>query len=666
MANFTYLVDSDNVALQGVISASSADANYPIENLSALPISKPWRSAAGGLSSVKLRIDFLFPRAINCVALVNHNLTSAATITMNGGSVADPDGSEFTTTITWAARTAWKVLSGTETWAYWSITITDEANSYGFIQVGYLVMGAKTTLAFNFAPDWTVERLTKVRRSSTESRVPIVGNTLSKNSRLIVSFTTRANADKTTVDNFLNSLNREAGPLLVIPDTAETEALFCRLVVDHSIRRQAKWSDIPELIFEEDATGIVIPADTVFHYLPDGTAKNIIGEATFARNSTATYYDSDLIVRTAAIDEPRDAHYPISGLRSILIESERTNAFTKSEQFDNAAWTKLNSSASPNTASAPDALTTADSMIEDATAAAQHGITRNAPTLTNDTQQAFSVFLKANTRTWAYIETINKAAQTLRHYLNLSTGALGTAPTTTARVVALTNGWYRFSVELDSGSGGTTPQVGVFMATADNTPTYNGNGTSGIYIWGAQFETDKMVTSSYIPTDTTVITRTADSLMWPFDFVPQSMTVYFQFMELGTFRTEGNYLRIGSDSTDEDSVGIEAQTGAGVMEITHKNSSSVTSSELVLGTASGYASRRECRAILYPSGAVQMYESEDGETPEDTGVKSGALTMDTAWGAAELWIGLPADAFCAYAVIKIAHGVQTRAYMRAL
>jgi len=43
----------------------------------------------------------------------------------------------------------------------------------------------------------------------------------------------------------------------------------------------------------------------------------------------------------------------------------RRNLLTYSEQFDNAAWTKLQSSVTANSATAPDGTTTADSFIED-------------------------------------------------------------------------------------------------------------------------------------------------------------------------------------------------------------------------------------------------------------------------------------------------------------
>jgi hypothetical protein len=83
-----------------------------------------------------------------------------------------------------------------------------------------------------------------------------------------------------------------------------------------------------------------------------------------------------------------------------------------------------------------------------------------------------------------------------------------------ARVEKLPNSWYRvslsaFCVSTAVGIGidcsnGSIPSVG-----NGGSPFYAGNGTSGIFVWGAQFENTPYPTS-YIPTTTATITRAAD------------------------------------------------------------------------------------------------------------------------------------------------------------
>jgi hypothetical protein len=53
-------------------------------------------------------------------------------------------------------------------------------------------------------------------------------------------------------------------------------------------------------------------------------------------------------------------------------------------------------------------------------------------------------------------------------------------------------------------------QLQLRLANANAGFTYTGNGTSGIYIWGAQLEAGSGPPTSYIPTTTATVTRAAD------------------------------------------------------------------------------------------------------------------------------------------------------------
>jgi hypothetical protein len=209
-----------------------------------------------------------------------------------------------------------------------------------------------------------------------------------------------------------------------------------------------------------------------------------------------------------------------------LLEGSRTNAWTYSEQLDNAVWTKGNASITANAVAAPDGQTTADKVVEDATAAVDHGFNRNTPSLTDNTLQAVSIFANAGERTWFRIKTTSKANTPLNTWFDLTNGVIGTQNHTTAWIEDYGNGWYRCSVMFDAEAGATAPICNFNLAAADGGGAYNGDGTSGAYFWGVQFEVDQAFPSSYIQTVASTVTRQADSLTDTLNFGVRDLTIY--------------------------------------------------------------------------------------------------------------------------------------------
>ena len=171
---------------------------------------------------------------------------------------------------------------------------------------------------------------------------------------------------------------------------------------------------------------------------------------------------------------------PLGGRRNLL---ERT------EEFDNAYWTKIASTITANSATAPNGTTTADKLVENALAAITP-LVRRAITTTN-ADHTFTVYLKAAERQWARIvnATTGRAA-----YFDVANGVVGTVSAgAVASVTAVENGWYRCSfMDLATAASQT---YDVRLALSDGGLGYTGDGTSGILIWGAQLETGSSATA---------------------------------------------------------------------------------------------------------------------------------------------------------------------------
>jgi hypothetical protein len=186
----------------------------------------------------------------------------------------------------------------------------------------------------------------------------------------------------------------------------------------------------------------------------------------------------------------------------------RTNLLLRSEEFDTASWTKINSSIGTNVVTAPNGSLTADKLIEN-TANTTHLVYAGSLALTAGQPYVVSVYLKAAERTFASIGSVTSGLGT---GIDLSTGVLvdvkvaGWTNAATRSVANIGNGWYRVTVVIPSATGNNSLFDSIRIFTSNGTTTfYTGDGTSGIYIWGAQLETGSTATA-YIPTTTAAVT----------------------------------------------------------------------------------------------------------------------------------------------------------------
>jgi hypothetical protein len=289
---------------------------------------------------------------------------------------------------------------------------------------------------------------------------------------------------------------------------------------------------------------------------------------TFTRASTATFFDSAGVLTSAAIDAPRFDYNPSTlAAQGLLIEESRANLWSYSDDFGNAAWTKSGVTVSTDTTTAPTGTTVADSLIEDSSTG-QHRVFRSVSGTTNTNPHTLSVFAKANTRTRIYLG-IAEGTTFVRQgnaIFDLSAGIVvsagggsGGATGGSATITAVGNGWYRCTYTLTLGGTDTTVFSDIDLVSTGTTINYTGNGTSGLFIWGAQLEAGAFPTS-YIPTTTTALTRAADvasvNTLSPW-YNSVAGTLYAEAQSL---RPVGDTTRIAalSDGTANNSIRINA------------------------------------------------------------------------------------------------------------
>jgi len=190
------------------------------------------------------------------------------------------------------------------------------------------------------------------------------------------------------------------------------------------------------------------------------------------------------------------AYQTTSGSRPLLARTPdggRRNLLTYSEQFDNAAWTTGAASVSQNTSATTDPVgtNTADKLIEN-TANTRHEIYRtNTLTAENYT---FSIYLKAAERNRAAL-SLATAGNTVGAVFDLTSSGsvVATDAGASAAISSVGSGWYRCSVTVLGTAAAYFPAVR--LVSSGTTQLYTGDGTSGVYLWGAQLETGSSATT---------------------------------------------------------------------------------------------------------------------------------------------------------------------------
>lgn len=289
-----------------------------------------------------------------------------------------------------------------------------------------------------------------------------------------------------------------------------------------------------------------------------------------------------------------------SASRPVL--SARVNLLTKTEQFDDdTVWTKTNGTITATNIVDPLGGSTAEAFTE-AVGPVTPVVIQNVSTAASVTQ---SFYVKPNGRTWVYLQMSMTGGSVpvvanRRVWFNLSgAGSVGTtgASYSSASITNVGNSWYRISAVINpaaTGSSGQNTLLGI--TTGDNETSYTGDGTSGIYIWGA----DLRVTNDGVglPAYQRVTTST--------DYDTTGFPYYLRFDGTDDSLATAS---VNFSATDKMSVfsGVRKLSDAAagfVVELTANASLNNGAFSMNVSNSTGDASRRTFGSDLRGSGAV--------------------------------------------------------------
>jgi len=197
-----------------------------------------------------------------------------------------------------------------------------------------------------------------------------------------------------------------------------------------------------------------------------------------------------------------------SGVGKLLLEGQSTNLALHSEDF-NGNWGVNNLSYQTNSIISPDGTLNATKLIEDNTNSIHRTNSITIIGLPVDDYSTF-IYAKKGERSFIYLRNGNATVFPSRAYFDLENGVVGSVVQGTASIEDVGNGWYKCIISNANTLIGNH-NLQVYVTSGDGIESYQGDGTSGVHIWGAQIEAS-IVPTSYIKTIGSTVTRLKDIL----------------------------------------------------------------------------------------------------------------------------------------------------------
>lgn len=235
------------------ITASTEDFLYPVSNLLSQRVAKAFRTQDASAQTVVF--DLGTAQNVNTIAIIGHNLTASATLTIEANAADSWGSPSVSTSLTYIDGPIIKYLSSSESYRYWRLSIDDATNTDGYISLGVVWLGEYLTIdpasLLNFS-------VTKVRDDTV-----VYGRGRQKYAsvgvgwrRFDLSFPRTGGTMLTSIQTMYDTVGNHTSCIFANFDDLRTyplvEPVYCSIVGDldfnHSSRMQFEYS----LVLEED------------------------------------------------------------------------------------------------------------------------------------------------------------------------------------------------------------------------------------------------------------------------------------------------------------------------------------------------------------------------------------------------------------------------------
>lgn len=298
------------------------------------------------------------------------------------------------------------------------------------------------------------------------------------------------------------------------------------------------------------------------------------GNFTHTRNDVVNRVNRDQELEEIVAHVPHTSFEGGLTCQELHLEKQSINLFTYPVSFDNVYWTAGLSGATIDdnggdgySAPSVDYPTDAFKLVE-SVGGTNHFLEINL-TVTNGAVLSESIYAKAAQRSW--IELVD--GRTLEgYYFDLANGVVGSAQGSpdSFSITPMANGWYRISITTTVPS--TLSRFQILLADSDGSNSYSGDGTSGIYIFGAQLEELPCPTSFiYDGTEGSTTTRLTDVCIGAGDasLFSDANTSGVLYVEMAAFADDSTYRMISLSDGATNSVLIYYNNSSNLLKYDH-------------------------------------------------------------------------------------------------
>ena len=172
-----------------------------------------------------------------------------------------------------------------------------------------------------------------------------------------------------------------------------------------------------------------------------------------------------------------------------LVELVPYNLVQYSEQFDNAAWTKINSTVTANTTTAPNGTLTAETWQGNGTANV-HQLISSTTTFFLGYTYTYAIYVKKGTNNFIQFLAASTIGGMFANF-DLNTGVVGTLGTVTGSnptsdITSLGDDWYRCSMTFTATSSQTTSISCILTSSSSSVRAESNSLSTNVFLWGAQ------------------------------------------------------------------------------------------------------------------------------------------------------------------------------------